>query len=76
MGFQNYRRSHNRLVAGSSPAWPIQKKDTLSGVFFVFQGLLFPILCGQLVPQAVVDALLCQQLVMGAALHDLSLIHI
>ena len=22
MGFQNYRRSHNGVIAGSSPAWP------------------------------------------------------
>ena len=29
-----------------------------------------PILCGQLVPQAVVDALLVQQLGMGTLFHD------
>ena len=35
---------------------------------FIFQlQRIFP---RQLVPQAVVDALLCQQLVMGAGLHD------
>ena len=33
----------------------------------VFLQRIFP---RQLVPQAVVDALLCQQLVMGAGLHD------
>ena len=38
--------------------------------FFVFQALLFLILCGQLVPQAVVDALLFQQLGVGALFHD------
>ena len=32
--------------------------------------LLFPILCGQLVPQAVIDALLFQQLGVGALFHD------
>ena len=47
-----------------------KKKDTLPGVFFVFQALLFPILCGQLVPQAVIDALLFQQLGMGTQLLD------